>query len=320
MRLARLPRRSSRPRRASLPGPGLRQPAATLKTPWGEPDLQGLWTDESDTPLQRIAKCAGQEFFTEAQRAEIDRERAALLANDRRGERGTETDVPGAYNSVFLTVKRIGVRTSLIVDPPNGRLPPVTLEARKIAAADREFRLALLQATGTCKNEVSACAGGKYDPFPSPRRKETAARFNTGRMNWQDNPEDTTSAERCLTGGLPEFGSAFGGSFRRIVQTPGDITIFYHVGQGRARRQPRRCRVPRCFGAPSASIVAICRQEAAVAFQMDIAPRPGFRFCVAEVFKMKRSAESSRGLARSSIRSRRLNNPRCRAASDGTNN
>ncbi len=213
-------------------GAGTATAAATPKTPWGEPDLQGLWTDESDTPLQRLAKYANQEFFTETQRAEIDRERAALLTNDRRSERGTETDVTGAYNSVFLTVKHVGIRTSLIVDPPNGRLPPVTPEARKIAAADREFRLALLQATETCKNELPACAGGKYDPIPSPRHEETAARFNTGRMNRQDNPEDTTLAERCLTGGLPEFGTAFGGSFRRIVQTPGGITIFYDVGQG----------------------------------------------------------------------------------------
>jgi hypothetical protein len=37
---------------------------APLKTPWGEPDLQGIWTDESDTPLQRPAKYANQEHFT----------------------------------------------------------------------------------------------------------------------------------------------------------------------------------------------------------------------------------------------------------------
>ena len=45
--------------------------APSLKTPWGEPDLQGIWTDETDTPLQRPARYANQEFFTEAQRAEI---------------------------------------------------------------------------------------------------------------------------------------------------------------------------------------------------------------------------------------------------------
>ena len=67
--------------------------APALKTPWGEPDLQGIWTDETDTPLQRPAKYSNQEFFTEAQREEMDKERSALLARDSRAERGTERDV-----------------------------------------------------------------------------------------------------------------------------------------------------------------------------------------------------------------------------------
>src|SRR4029077_18224295 len=94
------------------------KPSATapaLKTPWGEPDLQGIWTDESDTPLQRSPKYANQEFFTEAQRTELDKERAALLGRDRRVERGTELDVAGAYNAQFMSVKHTGARTSLIV-------------------------------------------------------------------------------------------------------------------------------------------------------------------------------------------------------------
>jgi hypothetical protein len=207
-------------------------PAAALKTPWGEPDLQGIWTDETDTPLQRPAKYSNQEFFTETQREEIDRERSALLARDSRAERGTERDVNGSYNSVFLSVKRIGARTSKIVDPPNGRLPSLTPEAQKAAAADRDFYLALLQATETCKNKSVGCIGGKYDPTPSPRRAELAPRYNTQHINRDDGPEDHWPNDRCLTGGLPEFGTAFGGSFRRIVQTPGGIAIFYDVGQG----------------------------------------------------------------------------------------
>src|ERR1700730_15865514 len=93
--------------------------AAVPTTPWGEPDLQGIWTDESDTPLQRSAKYANQEFFTEAQRQELDKERSALLRRDKRVERGTELDVAGAYNAVFMSMKRTGTRTSTIVDPPN---------------------------------------------------------------------------------------------------------------------------------------------------------------------------------------------------------
>jgi hypothetical protein len=129
-------------------------------------------------------------------------------------------------------VKRVGLRTSKIVNPANGRIPPLTPEAQKIAAAEREYRLALLQATDTCKEEAPDCAGGKYDSKPSPRRAEPPPRYNTARMNRHDGPEDGSLGDRCLTLGLPEFGTAFGGSFRRIVQTKGGIAIFYDVGQG----------------------------------------------------------------------------------------
>ena len=205
--------------------------APVLKTTWGEPDLQGIWTDETDTPLQRSPRFANQETYTEEQRAELDRARAALLRRDRRVERGTELDVAGAYNAVFTSQKRTGVRTSLIIDPPNGRIPAMTPEAQQRAAADREYRLALLQSTDTCKNKSIACAGGKYDPTPSPRRAEPPPRYNTVRINRHDGPEDGALPDRCLTLGLPEFGAATG-SFRRIVQTPGGISIFYDVGQG----------------------------------------------------------------------------------------
>jgi hypothetical protein len=78
-----------------------------------------------------------------------------------------------------------------------------------------------------------ACSGGKYDPTPSPRLAQPPPRYNTARMNRHDGPEDGALADRYLTGGLPEFGAATG-SFRRIVQTPGGISIFYDVGQVRA--------------------------------------------------------------------------------------
>jgi hypothetical protein len=219
---------------AQAPASSAIAPAAppALKTPWGEPDLQGIWTDETDTPLQRSPKYANQEFFTAAQRAELDAARAALLDEDRRLERRTEGDVAGAYNAVFLSVKRIGARTSKIVDPPDGRIPSLTPEAQKIAAAEREFHLALLQSTETCKNKSPACAGGKYDPTLSPRRTDRAPRYNLVHINRDDGPEDHWPNDRCLTAGLPEFGTAFGGSFRRIVQTLGGISMFYDVGQG----------------------------------------------------------------------------------------
>jgi hypothetical protein len=213
--------------------PASAEERAALKTPWGEPDLQGIWTDEFDTALQRPPRFANQDIFTEAQRQELDKERTALYSEERPAEPGTELDVARAYNhAVFLSNKHVGTRTSLVVDPPDGRIPRLTPAAQKTVAADREFRLALLQATETCKTKSPRCSGGKYDPTPSPQRADLPPRYNTVRMNRYDNPEDGGLSERCLTGGLPEFGTAFGGSFRQIVQTPGGITIFYDVGQG----------------------------------------------------------------------------------------
>ena len=219
---------------AQAPAASAAAPAAAPKTPWGEPDLQGIWTDETDTPFQRSPKYANQEFFTDAQRAELDIQRSTLRGRDARGERGSELDVAGAYNAVWGGRKRTGRRTSMLVDPPDGRIPPLTQEAEKIAAADRDFRLTLMRATQTCKLQLPGCAGGKYDPTPATsRRDELPPRYNIARMNRHDRPEDGALADRCLTAGLPEFGAGNGGgSFRRIVQTPGGIAIAYDVGQG----------------------------------------------------------------------------------------
>ncbi|HEY7302009.1 MAG TPA: hypothetical protein VH684_29300 [Xanthobacteraceae bacterium] len=207
--------------------------APSLKTPWGEPDLQGIWTVEYDTPFQRSPKYASREFFTDAERAELDRERAQLHGRDNRAERGSEADVAGAYNQVWGGMKHTGKRTSAIIDPPDGRIPPTTPAAQKIAASDRAFRLDLMRATETCKLQHPGCAGGKYDPTPTSHRDDLAPRYNTARMNRHDNVEDGALADRCLTAGLPEFGAGNGGgSFRRIVQAPGGITMYYDVGQG----------------------------------------------------------------------------------------
>ena len=211
-------------------------PASGPMTPWGEPDLQGIWTDETDTPLQRSPRFGTQEFFTDAERADLDQQRSAMKGREERAERGTVADVAGAYNDAFTPKKRTGARTSRIVDPPNGRLPPQTPEAQKRGATEREFRLTLLQATEVCKNNELACRGGKYDSTPSPRYDELAPRYNTATINRYNNPEDASLAVRCLMGGVPEVGTlgaiADRISFRRIVQTPGGITMFYDVGQG----------------------------------------------------------------------------------------
>src|SRR6266849_6508032 len=67
---------------AQAPAASVAAPVPALKTPWGEPDLQGIWTDENDTPFQRSPRYANQEFFTEAQRTEFDRVRSTLRGRD----------------------------------------------------------------------------------------------------------------------------------------------------------------------------------------------------------------------------------------------
>ena len=196
------------------------------RTAWGDPDLQGIWTDPYQTPLQRPPQFANKESFTEEERTALDQQRAGILRRDQRVERGSERDVAGAYNAVFQSLRPTGKRTSLVVDPPDGRIPALTPEATTRNELEREYRLALLQPTETCKNKDAACAGGKYGPV-SPRRAEMPPLYNTGRTNRNDGPEDRSMTERCMGAVLPDFGG-----YRRIVQAPGSVSIFYDTGQG----------------------------------------------------------------------------------------
>jgi len=205
-------------------------PKVVLKTAWGEPDLQGIWRDDFQVPLQRPAQYGDREFLTDAERKAADEKVAASLGRDNRRERGTEKDVAGAYNAVFLSQRHTGGRTSLIVDPPNGQIPPKTPDADKAVAADREFRLSLIQATTTCKNKEPGCAGWNYGQ-PSPRWNELPPRYNTGRLNRHDGPEDGSLGDRCMSAILPDFGGIVGG-FTRLVQSPNGISLFYDTGQG----------------------------------------------------------------------------------------
>jgi hypothetical protein len=92
----------------ALAGSGVTMRAAPLKTAWGEPDLQGIWTDEFDTPLQRSAKYANQEFFTEVQRAELDQVRSGIL-----NRRATDRDANNGYRAP----RTIAVLSSNLLGP-----------------------------------------------------------------------------------------------------------------------------------------------------------------------------------------------------------
>src|SRR5262245_15464177 len=128
-----------------------------LKTPWGEPDLQGIWTRDVDIPLERPAKYANQEFFSEPERRDLDRQISDIITRDsteERRARGTERDVNSEFTQEPFTIHLpVGRRTSLIVDPPDGRIPRLTPEAQKARDAFRQFQLALLQPTAACKDQ-----------------------------------------------------------------------------------------------------------------------------------------------------------------------
>ena len=225
LQLASVPLEGQAPRAAAQEGNGATADPAP-KTPWGEPDLQGIWTEVYQTPMERPTQFADNEFFTDEQRVELDAERTALLRRDARVERGTERDVAGAYNAVFQSVRPTGRRTSLVVDPPDGRIPPLTSETQERNRVQREYRLALIQATETCRSGQPECAGWEYGA-PSPRRNETPPFYNTGRLNRNDGPEDRSKSERCMSAVLPDFRG-----YRRIVQSPGSVAMFYDTGQG----------------------------------------------------------------------------------------
>ena len=82
------------------------EPAAST-TPWGEPDLQGIWSRDVDIPLERPAKYANQEFFTDQERAELDRLISDIISresSESRRARGTERDVNSEFTQAPFTV------------------------------------------------------------------------------------------------------------------------------------------------------------------------------------------------------------------------
>ncbi len=133
---------------------------AAPRTPDGRPDLQGIWTTQTFTPLQRPERYAGQEFLTEEEAAQLTEvltaqgvdplRRSAFvqaLAEDdaeKRRDATLQSDPTHYDNAMWLrTTQPKGLssrRTSLIVDPPDGRIPPRTPEGQQRSAAQRERR------------------------------------------------------------------------------------------------------------------------------------------------------------------------------------
>src|SRR5580658_174661 len=96
---------------------------ASPRTPWGDPDLQGTWFVLADVPLERSAANAGKEFLTDAEVAAADEKKGLNPGRNARSADSSQ-DVSGAYNAVFNSILKTGRRTSMIIDPPDGKIPP----------------------------------------------------------------------------------------------------------------------------------------------------------------------------------------------------
>jgi len=97
---------------------GTAKAGAALRTPWGDPNLQGVWFVVADVPLERSAANAGKEFLTDEEMAAADRQKGLNPGRNARSANTTQ-DVNGAYNAVFNSVLKTGRRTSMIIDPPD---------------------------------------------------------------------------------------------------------------------------------------------------------------------------------------------------------
>ena len=138
------------PPATAQPQRGAVDEAAPSRTPWGDPDLQAIWNNFTITPLERPAHLGDQEFLSAEEAAALEQRAIDSVARQNAPSAVRTELLPaggdvGAYNS-FWTEQGTRVvptrRTSLIVDPPNGRLPPLTPEALTRITSPENRRLA----------------------------------------------------------------------------------------------------------------------------------------------------------------------------------
>ncbi|MGH9202761.1 MAG: hypothetical protein ACRD2A_16165, partial [Vicinamibacterales bacterium] len=181
--------------RSSEPAGNWTQP----RTPWGDPDLQGVWRYEAAIPLERPARFEGREFLTDqevAQREQVERDQAAKrLAGAEGVDVGrrpvSESPIRGnEYNSFWQDhgrPRKVYKQTSLIVDPRDGQIP-YTQDAQKA-------------------------------------EERSAARYGVGPFESYLDPD---TGERCLTDGVTALmWQGPNGGHNRIVQSPGYVTILH---------------------------------------------------------------------------------------------
>jgi len=168
----------------------------------GKPDLQGIWTNKTITPFERPADLADKEFFT---REEAEAYASRTLQRNNRDNRTDDVnDVLSAYNAFWWdsgTSLLPGFRTSIVVDPPNGRIPALTPARSAALAAQREAVRA------RCLEPGCAVA-------------------NSGAPAPADEPQALDLMTRCISFGtvVPMLPSAYNNNYQ-IVQTAGAVAI-----------------------------------------------------------------------------------------------
>jgi hypothetical protein len=150
------------------------------RTADGHPDLQGIWTNSTMTPLERPRALGDRAFYTQQEATDAERRVLAEVSTDRR-DGPAEVDVNRSYNELWRERGHMLLRTSLIVDPPDGRLPPLTPQAQKREQARAEDRR-------------------RRGPDPA------------------DSWTDRNLAERCITRGAPKLPGGYNNNFQ-IYQT-----------------------------------------------------------------------------------------------------
>jgi hypothetical protein len=179
--------------------------ASVPRTPWGTPDLQGTWFVLYDVPLERSAANKDKPFLTDAEVAAANKAKETSPGRNLRSS-GAQ-DVSGAYNAVFNSVLKAGKRTSLVIDPPDGRIPPL------VAGAQPEGR------------------GGRGGGPPAG-----GLGLGVGPVN--DNPETVAQSPRCLGVPMPflPLNTLFAqGTVMQVVQSPKSMGIYMeddHAGGG----------------------------------------------------------------------------------------
>lgn len=140
----RAPLQAGQQRPAGSPPPRAATPAKRAKpgqwspprTPWGHPDLQGLWTNRTLTPLQRPRGLQDRSTLSDEEVGALEEE--ARTRNDRPPQAGNA----GTYSQFWWELGKVvrGNRTALIIDPPDGRIPPLTPAAQQAILESRRGR------------------------------------------------------------------------------------------------------------------------------------------------------------------------------------